>query len=129
MCPAYLLKVDRMGSVSFVSRNPNEPIGTQTARVAPSVLDSLYARAVRIGFFALPDTLTGDHTYCTRWATDLPGAMVTIDTNAGKKSVDDYHGCLAKSPEAATQLSELRAFEAAIDSLTGSNRWIQPNRR
>jgi hypothetical protein len=129
MCPAYQLTVNRSGRVSFVSRDPDQRGGTQTARVAPSVLDSLYARAVRIGFFALPETLTGNRTFCTRWATDLPGATITINTNAGKKSVDDYHGCLAKSPEAATQLTELRAFEDAIDTLTGSNRWIQPNKR
>jgi hypothetical protein len=129
MCPAYQLAVTRTGSVSFVSRNPDDSTRTATGRVAPSVLDSLYARAVRIGFFALPDTLTGNRTYCSRWATDLPGASVTITTSAGTKSVNDYHGCAADTPAASEKLTELRIFEAAIDSLTGSSRWIQPSRR
>jgi hypothetical protein len=93
------------------------------------VLDSLYARAVRIGFFALPDTLTGNGTFCWRWATDLPGATVTINTNAGTKSVYDYHGCAANTPAASAMLRDLRIFEAAIDTLTGSSRWAQPFKR
>jgi hypothetical protein len=129
MCPAYQVTVDRTGSVSFVSRNPRDSSRAAAGGVAPSVLDSLYARAVRIGFFALPDTLVGNPTYCARQATDLPGATVTITTNAGTKSVNDYHGCAANIPAASEQLSELRIFEAAIDTLTGSSRWIQPNRR
>ena len=84
---------------------------------------------MRIGFFALPDTLLGDSTFCWRYASDLPGATVTIDTNAGTKRVDDYHGCAADTPAANAKLSELRIFEAAIDTLTASSRWIQPNRR
>jgi hypothetical protein len=129
MCPAYQLTLDRAGRVSFVSRNPRDSSRTATGRVAPAVLDSLYARAIRIGFFDLPDTLTGNRTYCSRWATDLPGATVTINTDAGAKSVNDYHGCAADTPAASATLSELRIFEAAIDTLTESNRWIQPNRR
>ena len=129
MCPAYQLTVDRTGSVSFVSRNPRDSSRTAAGRVAPSVLDSLYARAVRIGFFALPDTLMGNSTFCSRYATDMPGATVTITTDAGAKSVNDYHGCAANTPAASEQLGELRIFEAAIDTLTGSSRWIQPNRR
>lgn len=129
MCPAYQVTVDRTGSVSFVSRNPRDSSRTAAGRVSASVLDSLYARAVRIGFFALPDTLIGNSTFCSRYPTDLPGATVTINTNAGAKSVNDYHGCAANTPAASEQLSELRIFEAAIDTLTGSSRWIQPNSR
>jgi hypothetical protein len=93
------------------------------------VIDSLYARAVRIGFFALPDTLIGKSPLCERYATDQPTATVTITTDVGEKGVRDYHGCLAGSPAAESTLGALRTFEAAIDSLTGSSRWIQPNRR
>jgi hypothetical protein len=131
-CPAYRLTLDRGGTVSFLSRNPSPPAPIAKPavwRVAPSVFDSLYARAVRIGFVALPDTLLGTPTFCERYATDLPTATVTIDTDAGKKSVADYRGCIANSPAAKAKLSDLRAFENAIDTLTGSNRWIQPNRR
>jgi hypothetical protein len=129
MCPAYQLTVDRAGRISFVSRNRNDPGRTANGHVAPSVLDSLYARAVRINFFALPDTLIGHPPFCEAYATDSPTATVTIKTDAAKKSVTDYHGCFAKSPDAKTKLSELRAFENAIDSLAGSSRWVQPNTR
>ena len=129
VCPAYRLTVDHGGNVSFASLNPGDSARAGSGRVAPSVLDSLYARAVRIGFFALPDTLMGNSTFCSRYATDLPGATVTIDTNAGTKSVNDYHGCAANTPAASGTLNELRIFEAAIDTLTQSSRWIQPSRR
>ena len=123
MCPAYRLSVTRSGSVAFVSRDPppNAPTGKSAVwQVAPSVFDSLYARAARVGFFALPDTLLGTPTFCERYATDLPTATVTIDTDAGKKSVTDYHGCFAKSTAASAKLTQLRAFEAAIDTLSES---------
>ena len=129
MCPAYRLTVDRNGDVSFASHNPADSARTASGKVAPSVLDSLYVQAVRIGFFALPDTLIGNPTLCERYATDQPTATVMISMDGGNKSVRDYHGCLAKSPAAEAKLSELRAFEDAIDTLTGSSRWIQPNRR
>ncbi len=123
MCPAYRLSVTRSGSVAFVSRDP-PPTATAGKsavwQVAPTVFDSLYARAARIGFFALPDTLVGTPAFCDHYATDLPTATVTIDTNAGKKSVTDYHGCFATSPAASSKLTELRAFEAAIDTLSES---------
>jgi hypothetical protein len=121
--------VNRAGGTSFVSRDPDDHGRTANGRVAPSILDSLYARAVRIDFFALPDTLIGNPPFCEGYVTDSPTATVTINTGAGKKSVADYYGCYAKSPAAKAKLSELRAFENAIDTLTGSSRWIQPNRR
>jgi hypothetical protein len=128
-CPAYRLTLERGGTVSFVSLNPRDSSRTGTGRVAPSVLDSLYARAVRIGFFALPDAVIGKSPLCEIYATDQPTATVTISTDTAQKSVRDYHGCIARSPAAAETLGELRRFESAIDSLTGSSRWIQPNRR
>jgi hypothetical protein len=129
MCPAYQVSLDRAGGISFVSRNSYDDGRTANGVVASSVLDSLYARAVRVDFFAFPDTLVGNPPFCDSYATDSPTATVTINTNAGKKSVVDYHGCFAKSPAAQAKLRELRAFEDAIDTLTGSSRWIQPNRR
>jgi Domain of unknown function (DUF6438) len=128
-CPAYRVSVEGTGRISFVSRNSYDDGRTANGVVASSVLDSLYARAVRVDFFAFPDTLVGNPPFCDSYATDSPTATVTINTNAGKKSVVDYHGCFAKSPAAQAKLRELRAFEDAIDTLTGSSRWIQPNRR
>jgi hypothetical protein len=128
-CPASQLTLDRTGNVSFVARNPRDPARTATGRVAPSVLYSLYARAVRIAYFDLPDTIMGNPTYCARKSTDQPSAIVRISTDTSAKSVVDYHGCAANTPAASEKLRELRIFETAIDSLTGSSRWIQPNRR
>jgi hypothetical protein len=125
-CPAYQLTVNRAGGVSFVSRNREDSGRMGIGQVASTVLDSLYTRAIRIGFFALPDTLMADSTYCAQRATDMPSATVTIVTDSGAKSVVDYHGCFAKLPAATEKLNELRAFEAAIDTLTGSSRWTQP---
>jgi hypothetical protein len=128
-CPAYQLTVNRAGRIAFVSRNSYDNGRSANGLVTSSVLDSLYARAVRVDFFAFPDTLVGNPPFCDSYATDSPTATVTINTNTGKKSVVDYHGCFAKSPTSKVKLSELRAFEDAIDSLAASTRWIQPNRR
>ena len=127
-CPAYRLVLDASGRVAYASRNPGDSTRA-TERVAATTLATLVARAEALDFFALPGRVRDEPTLCPRFATDHPTATLVIYRAAGAKSVEDYHGCRldgGADPAAVARLRQLRALEAAVDSLTGSARWVRP---
>lgn len=126
-CPAYRLGVDRAGVVTFAARSPRDSTRA-TARVAPATLGALVDRARRAGFFALPVRISGDPTLCPRRATDHPTVYLTIFAADTAHRVEDYHGCRTDD-DAASPLVALRALEVAVDSATGSSRWVRPSPR
>jgi hypothetical protein len=130
-CPSYRLVLDASGRVAYASRNPGDST-SGTDRVAPSTLATLVARAEALDFFGLPGRVRDEPALCPRFATDHPTATLVIYRAAGAKSVEDYHGCRlegAAAPAAVARLRQLRALEAAVDSLTGSARWVRPAER
>ena len=127
-CPAYRLRVSSTGLVSFRSRNPGD--GTVASdSMSPAVLVILVARADAAGFFRLPPRLMDDRSICANVATDHPTVTVTIFTETGHRTVEDYHGCFQRSDHSLNQtLISMRAFETAIDSALRSARWVRPAR-
>ena len=127
-CPSYRLVLDASGRVGYASRNPGDST-RGSDRVAPATLATLVARAEALDFFALPARVRDEPALCPRFATDHPTATLVIYRASGAKSVEDYHGCRldgGAEPAAVARLRRLRALEAAVDSLTGSARWVQP---
>jgi hypothetical protein len=130
-CPSYRLVLDASGRVAYESRNPGDSTRASD-RVAPATLATLVARAEALDFFALPARVRDEPALCPRFATDHPTATLVIHRAAGAKSVEDYHGCRldgGAGPAAVARLQQLRALEAAVDSLTGSSRWVLPASR
>lgn len=119
-CPAYLVVLRADGAVRFENRNPRDSAFTAADTVSPDSVAALAAEAERIGFWSLPNEITGSE-YCEQVATDNPSAIVTIWSSGRMKRVNDYHGCFDD------RLSDLRAFETRIDSVAGSSRWARPN--
>jgi uncharacterized protein DUF6438 len=117
-CPAYRLSLTRAGAVHFRSRNPGDSTAA-TDRVDPAQVAALAREAERIGFWSLPEVIRTDPRLCGAMATDHPGAIVTLYAAARTKRVDDYHGCRDVPPA-------LRRFEARIDSVASSERWVRP---
>jgi hypothetical protein len=116
-CPAYRLVLARTGEVRFRSIWPeNTPPGAGT--VSAGDFAALVEEAGRIGFWSLPDQIQGS-ALCPNAYTDAPGATVIISASGRTKSVTDYLGC-----REGAALDGLRAFEARIDSVAGSKRWI-----
>lgn len=116
-CPAYRLVLARTGEVRFRSIWPEStPPGAGT--VSAGDFAALVEEAGRIGFWSLPGQIQGS-ALCPNAYTDAPGATVTISAPGRTKSVTDYLGC-----REGAALEPLRAFEARIDSVAGSRRWI-----
>lgn len=122
-CPVYRLRITKDGAVRFTSRDPRDQPRSDSARIDAARFQELLREADRIGFSELPAEIEGSKL-CRMMATDLPSAIVTIYRPDGIKRVDHYHGCHTD------ELLPLREFEARIDSVAGSSRWIRPaNRR
>lgn len=120
-CPSYRLSLARTGAVRFQSRNPGDTTRVETGAVTPAAFQSLGEEAERIGFDRYPASLEGTDS-CRQMATDLPSATVSLFRRGREKRVVDYHGCFPGIPE-------LRGFEAHIDSVAGSSRWVRPASR
>jgi len=130
-CPAYRLSVASSGRVHFGSRNPGDSAQTADDSVPPGAVADLLAHAERAGFFQLPERPADDSALCPHRATDHPTVTVAVYAGARTKQVEDYTGCHVSvdPPRVAERLLGLRAFEAAIDSVAGSGRWVRPARR
>ena len=127
-CPAYRLSLTAAGEVTFASHNPGDVTRARDT-VESSTLANLVQRAERIGFFALPDRLMGDKTLCPIFDTDHPTATLTVFIVAGTKAVEDYSGCVTGTDHSiADVVARLRDLERAVDSATGSKRWVRPAR-
>ncbi len=120
-CPAYRLRVSRLGTVLFESRNRGEEGRRETDSIAPIKFQWILNEALLIDFLALPDRIASDSHFCPAQVTDLPTATITIYLPDKPKRVEDYYGCFWAP-------AGLRDLEAAIDSLAGSSRWVRPNR-
>ena len=126
-CPAYRVSLTARGHVTFASRNPGDST-TRSDSVPLETLTMLVRRANTIGFARLPNRLMSDTALCAIVATDHPTITVTIYSGASVRSVEDYHGCRRRDGAIPDQLHQLRAYEAAIDTATGAQRWIRPAR-
>jgi hypothetical protein len=129
-CPAYRLSLARDGQVLFQSRNPGDEARQVRDTTAAGALSILTEMADSLGFATLPDTIANSPALCPDHATDHPTATVTIFRGAANKHVVDYLGCFARFDHSTVPIVErLRMFEARIDSLAGSQRWVRPARR
>ena len=129
-CPAYRLRVSSTAEVLFQNRNPGST-NTAMDTVAAWVPDSLYVRAVRSGFFNLPDTIQNSRALCPLPATDHPTIRIKI-YGQRPKHVEYYTGCYVTPTGPAgiaSPLIAMRDFAAQIDTLAGAQRWIEDSRR
>ena len=128
-CPAYRLSVTATGVVAFTSRNRGDSARVARDSISPETVTWLRDEAERRGVLRLPAVIADDHSLCPDRATDNPTVTVSMFRRDGVYRVTDYHGCFLSSDHTtAPALEGLRHFEAEIDSVTRSNRWIQPNR-
>lgn len=130
ICPAYRLSITAAGHVSFLLLNPGDSARAASDTISRETFESFVAQAESIGFFTLPDTIANDNALCPLRATDHPTAAVTVYRGAGNKHVVDYHGCVAQPDRSTTPvITALRALEARVDSIAGSDRWVKPATR
>lgn len=124
-CPTYSITVTRSGRVNYRHGDPRDTASASVSSTAPSTLTFLSARARAIGFFDLPVEIARDPELCPNRATDMPTAIITIFVSDSATSVSDYHGCfIGRDLSAPPRLVRLRDFEAEIDSILGSARFV-----
>ena len=122
VCPAYRLRLSNAGEIRFESRNPGDPGKSALDTVPAGLLLRLITRANAIGFFELPSKISADVGLCGPAATDHSTVAVTVFSRKGAKRVEDYLGCHGSG----ARLAGLRSFEAEIDSVLRSSRWVRP---
>jgi hypothetical protein len=126
-CVPYRLRVTRLGGISFRSA------GVDSLRAADRISKLSYAellrRAERVRFESFPRRIRGS-SFCGRMATDFPSAEVRIHVRDTIYAVDDYLGCRPdlQATASAKRLTELRAFEQALDDAADSDRWVDAAR-
>ena len=126
-CPAYRLRLSDAGMVRFESLNPGDEGRVAEDTAAATTLSSLVSRARSIDFFDLPPEIAADSALCRNRATDHSTVVVTIFTKTEATRVQDYLGCFETTQRGVQpRVVRLRAFEAEIDSVLQSSRWIQP---
>jgi hypothetical protein len=129
-CPVYRLRLSGAGEVRFESRNSGDFGRIALDTVSAATFPSIISRARTIGFFQLPADIAADSALCRNRATDHETVVVSIFASDGGKRVEDYHGCFGTTGrDIAPQLGRLRAFEAEIDSVLNSSRWMRPASR
>ena len=128
-CPAYRLALLRSGIVQFRSNNKGDSARVARDSIAPEAVAALVPVAVRLNVFDVPGVIAESPALCPDRATDHPTVIVTLYGDGKMRQIVDYHGCFLRSDHStASMLSGLRAFEAHVDSVAGSRRWVRPNR-
>ena len=115
-CPEYSVTIDARGVVTYVGEKSVRVVGRRTARIDPSVVATLLARAERIRFFDLRNAyrVLENPDGTITMVSDLATKIVTITVSGRSKRVEDY----LAAPD------DLAQFEREIDEAAGTKRWV-----
>ena len=107
-CPAYSLKIDSSGTVSYEGKENVAVLGKQTARITPKQFRTLLQAFDNIDFYSLQNKYIGGDP------SDLPTTYVGVTVNGQTKTVTDY----AQPP------AGLRDLERQIDRMVNVHQWL-----
>ena len=115
-CPVYTVTIDARGTVTYDGERFVRVVGRRRARIDPSIVAGLLARADGIRFFRMRDAYRAVHNPdgSITVVSDLPTKIVTVTANGRTKTVEDYVG----APDS------LAEFEREIDAAAGTKRWV-----
>lgn len=113
-CPVYSLYLWENGSVLYNGTLFVKEIGQRDGTINETAFLQILQMAKDSGFFAMNDT------YDRVDVTDMPSAIITINSSSLNKRVEHYHGDLS-APQALSTLEE------AIDTAAGVSRWTEPS--
>jgi len=115
--PGYRVSVTRTGRVDFAWLAPGDSARPDSATIPPASAAALIDAAAAAGVGTLPENIREHPDLCGPMATDHGTAVITLFGPAGRTTrVSDYLGCRDAVPA-------LRAYEARIDSVAGTERW------
>ncbi|NBC65268.1 MAG: hypothetical protein GVY07_06335 [Bacteroidetes bacterium] len=114
-CPSYTLSILDDGKITFVGRDFVAYQGEVTGMMSQENLEELRNRIRQSHFMEIPANPTCESRY-----TDHSSVYLTIQLDDIKHSVNHYQGCKGFQFE-----EDLYRLEEAIDSLSGTERWIE----
>lgn len=95
-CPIYTLSVYESGYVDYIGEKWVEKEGRFSSRVDQSVIEELMQKSEAINYFEF------DHTYDSKFVTDLPATITTLKGENGFHVVVNRY----QAPEQLTQFSQ-----------------------
>lgn len=116
-CPSYRVSVSGDGTVRFVGERDVASIGEHQGQVSPATVAALRTELQREPFAVLKGDYTPGDPRCGPAATDMASVSIAIQDGALSREIRHYLGC-SRAP------ASLRALAAAIDTASGSARWI-----
>ena len=114
-CPSYTLSILDDGKVTFNGRDFVDHQGEATGMMSQDKLDQLKREIRESHFMEIPANPECESRY-----TDHSSVYLTIRLENKEHSVNHYQGCKGFQYE-----EELYDLEEAIDSLSGTDRWIE----
>lgn len=114
-CPSYTLSILEDGKITFHGREFVAHEGEATGMMTQEKLDQL-KRTIRESHFM--DIASNPE--CESRYTDHPSVFLTIRLDDKKHRINHYQGCKGFQYE-----EELYDLEEAIDSLSGTEKWIE----
>jgi len=114
--PGYRVSVARTGRIAFRVLEPGDSARSVSDSIPPARAAALLDAGPRAGVGTLPEIIRENVELCGLAATDHGTAVVTLFYRGRRATVSDYLGCRDAVPA-------LRAYEAAIDSVAGTERW------
>ena len=124
-CPVYTLIIDSGGRLEFEGIEFTEIKGKTESRLTTEQIKSLSYEIQKSNFFSLENDYSYDSKNCQWIETDHSSAILTIQFNGNKKTINHYQGCIIENRFWETSpLERLAEFEDKIDEIVETKRWI-----
>lgn len=124
-CPIYNLSVESNGKVIFEGIKFTQTIGKAESQLNEEKIKELIEEIKKAKFFTFKDDYSSQSKNCTQFATDGPGAVLSIKVNEKEKSVNHSTNCFVTgwfSNE--DKLKPLTVLENKIDEIVETKRWL-----
>ncbi len=124
-CPIYNLSVESDGKVVFEGVKFTQTIGKAESQLNDEKIKGLIEEIKKAKFFTFKDDYSSQSKNCTQFATDGPGAVLSIKFNEQEKNINHSTNCFVIgwfSNE--DKLKPLTVLENKIDEIVETKRWI-----
>jgi hypothetical protein len=124
-CPVYNLSVESNGKAIFEGIKFTKTIGKTESQLSDEKVKELIAEIKKAKFFSFKDDYSSQSKNCTGFATDGPGAVLSIKFNEMEKSINHSTNCFVIGWFSNEDtLKPLTVLENKIDEIVETKRWI-----
>lgn len=120
-CPAYSVKVDADGKVSFTGRAYVQTMQA-TGHATPAQLAAIHDALARADLDSMHPSYASGDDGCGMLMSDQPGIKISVNDARGGHSVNFYLGC--SGPVADAVRPRIERLANSIDRQLDTRRWI-----